>query len=368
MLFVSHSCQLAGAERSLIELVREAQRRTHEVQVFVPRKGPLQDTLWNLLGVRATVVPMHWWMSGRGRGLVGLVRLGQCLLELPIVAFSIWRARPDVVVVNTSMTPAAMLAASLSPASTLILVRESLLTNPSLASILSKRTILSLMHRWADQIVAVSSYVAGQCGTDLVIHSGVRGFATTKVTGPKGVLRAVFLGSLTPDKCPGEAVESVRLAREAGVDVRLRIYGGGTRQEVEQLHRDIFASQTGGHITYQGKVNGPGTAFQDADVLLMTSRNEAFGRVSVEALIAGVPVVGYDTGGTREILARGGGALVAPEPSAMAEVLVSLCRDPDWLSAIAEEADESGKLWIEKQSEKQMIDAVEAVAHAKSFR
>lgn len=38
------------------------------------------------------------------------------------------------------------------------------------------------------------------------------------------------------------------------------------------------------------------------DILLMCSKNEAFGRVTVEAMLAGIPVIGSNSGGTPEII------------------------------------------------------------------
>lgn len=361
ILFVSHSANLAGAERAMVDLIREARGRGHDVQAFVPRRGQLSDAIGRIRGARANVVPMHWWMSGRGGGIVGLIRVALCVLETPIVGLAIWRAKPDVILVNTSVTPAAMFAGSLSRAGTVVMVRESLITNPSLASVLPKGLIVRLIRKWADEIVAVSAYVAGQCGTNVVIHDGVPPFTAERVPGSPGVLRAVYLGSLTADKCPDEAVEAVRMARAAGADVRLSIYGGGTRQEVEQLGDRIAASRIAEYVTYRGEIDGPGPALAHAEVLLMTSRNEAFGRVTVEALIGGVPVVGYDAGGTREILAGGGGVLVAPNPSALAEVLISLWQDADRLSAMSERALQSGREWVDRRSDKAAIDLIEKV-------
>ena len=44
---------------------------------------------------------------------------------------------------------------------------------------------------------------------------------------------------------------------------------------------------------------------QEARALLMCSKNEAQGRVTVEAMFYGVPVIGLNSGGTREIIYDG---------------------------------------------------------------
>jgi len=60
----------------------------------------------------------------------------------------------------------------------------------------------------------------------------------------------------------------------------------------------------------------------------LASRNETFGRVVVEAMALGVPVIGTDTGGVPEIISdRVNGLLVPPnDPPALAVVIEKLFR------------------------------------------
>ena len=46
-------------------------------------------------------------------------------------------------------------------------------------------------------------------------------------------------------------------------------------------------------------------AIRAADVVLMCSRFESFGRVTVEAMLAGKPVIGAASGGTAELIQDG---------------------------------------------------------------
>ncbi len=65
-----------------------------------------------------------------------------------------------------------------------------------------------------------------------------------------------------------------------------------------------------------------------ADVFMLSSDHEGFGRVIVEAGLAGVPTVATDCPGPRELLAAGGGVLVPRgEAQALAAAVVALLRD-----------------------------------------
>ena len=56
--------------------------------------------------------------------------------------------------------------------------------------------------------------------------------------------------------------------------------------------------------------------FQAADLTLVTSEYEAFGRIAAESQACGIPVVSFDTGGLPEVVAEGVGGLLVPRGDA----------------------------------------------------
>ena len=55
-------------------------------------------------------------------------------------------------------------------------------------------------------------------------------------------------------------------------------------------------------MVFKGYVSDPYDTFHEADCLLMCSENEAFGRVTAEAMSACLPVIGKNSGGTPEVI------------------------------------------------------------------
>ena len=70
--------------------------------------------------------------------------------------------------------------------------------------------------------------------------------------------------------------------------------------------------------------------YREADVLVVPSLSEAFGKPAAEAMASGLPVVATRAGGIPEVVADGEtGLLVAPnDPLAMAEAIARVARDP----------------------------------------
>jgi glycosyltransferase involved in cell wall biosynthesis len=114
-------------------------------------------------------------------------------------------------------------------------------------------------------------------------------------------------------------IEAARLAREP---VHLEIYGDGTlRGDLERQAR-----QAGVEARFHGFVSEP---LAEVDVLVQPSRADNLPLAVLEAMAAGLPVIGTRVGGIPELVVDGEtGLLVEPEdPRALADALESLARD-----------------------------------------
>lgn len=125
----------------------------------------------------------------------------------------------------------------------------------------------------------------------------------------------------------------LRAAAQLEGDWRLILLGGGPqRDELARLADDLGVAA---RVEFRALV--PSTAmpaqYHDLDVLALPSLTrpnwkEQFGRVLVEAMASGVPVVGSDSGAIPDVIGDGG--LVVPEGdvNALAAALHKLCADP----------------------------------------
>lgn len=355
LIYVSHSAALAGAERSLLAHAASFSRQGLTVIVTVPRKGPLRSQV-QALGIRCQVVPTPLWMSARAKGFVGFGRLLLCMLSVPIWVVALLCWRPDAVLTNSAVVPSAAIAARLAAIPHACFIRESVLTNPTLQCPVGRRRALRLLSRLSKQVFVVSEYVRQQW-----LAATGRGSGVTVVSPPilfEGIAReanplkenvprvaALFAGAFTADKGLDDALRAVSMVDD-GLGLHLYIAGGGSPASYARAQARTVELGIDDVVEFLGWVNDLNCIVQEASVLIMPSRNEAFGRVTVEALAAGVPVIAYDTGGSSEILARGGGILVEPKAEALADAIEIFASSPGLRAKLAAETRDAASPYL----------------------
>jgi N-acetyl-alpha-D-glucosaminyl L-malate synthase BshA len=102
---------------------------------------------------------------------------------------------------------------------------------------------------------------------------------------------------------------------------------GPERPAAEEEARMLGVSDS---IFFLGKIDSVAPLLSDADVFLLPSQSESFGLSALEALAAGVPVVGSDAGGLPEVVASGETGLLYPvgDVESMAAGVLSILGDP----------------------------------------
>ena len=109
--------------------------------------------------------------------------------------------------------------------------------------------------------------------------------------------RIGFLGRLDPVK---QVDQLLRTMCELDPRYELHIFGDGA--ERENLQRLTLGLHLSSRVTFHGTVASPVDALRAIDLLVLPSQAEGFGLVLIEAMAAGVPVVGTDVDGIRDVI------------------------------------------------------------------
>lgn len=333
LLFISHSSELLGAERSLLEIVGFATTHGHDVVVACPGPGPLVDELARL-GADVRLVPIHSWLGPRqGIPPLGLVRVHQVLRSIGGIDDLITEVRPDVIVTNTITTPSGAFAARRASVPHVWIVRESFLTNSQLRSAVSKRTIARLVSQLSTRVCCVSQFVADQLvqasGDPNLIPTVVRpspkGAWTSRAHDPGTPLALLLPGYFSREKGQHLAIIAVWLAKRSGTSVRLTLVGRGSRPYIGLLRALRFMLGLRTDVALLPWQDSLDSLYAQSDATLLTSSGEAYGRVLAEAITRGRPPIAFDRGGVSEVTGPSAGILVSHRSAkCLAEAFVEL--------------------------------------------
>ena len=154
--------------------------------------------------------------------------------------------------------------------------------------------------------------------------------------GGAGAVRVLLPGRLTEWKGQRILVEAARRLHDGGTAQPLRVALVGDAQGREAYREALSAmieeADLSRIVTLAGHVDDMPAAYAWSDVVVSAStRPEAFGRVAVEAMATGRPVVATNHGGSAETVVDGEtGRLVPPgDADALAEAIGALARDPE---------------------------------------
>jgi glycosyltransferase involved in cell wall biosynthesis len=155
--------------------------------------------------------------------------------------------------------------------------------------------------------------------------------------------RLLLLGRASSEKGQLDAIEAVAICAEEGLRFELQLVGVDGEKAARELARYAEQRGVGQLVRIAGWTDDAQNFYRWADATLMLSRNEAYGRVTVESVLSGTPVIGYRAGGTSEILSDGGGALVEPNVTALAKQMRWLAGNPDVFERLQAEALSRGR-------------------------
>lgn len=384
-LFVHHAATPYGASRSLLESVRAVQARS-EVLVALPGRGPL-TALLEREGVRYAILPLcvvYYCSLAKSlptHGAAAWLRgLGHLIAQALRVPANVTRLRrlirdfdPDVVVINSATLLVSGWAARGSGRRVAWHVREVIGTE---ASRLMKRLIAGVLGRSSDVLIANSEYSRrdlesiGLAKARLVPNGlDADRFGPKRPLDPSGIRNVGWVGQIYRQKGWHVLAEAAFLLHPRRPDWTYLVVGAssgrraGTPPRADQeeavfrrVVRDFGLEK---NFCFAGEQSDPEPWYRRMDCLVAPSvAPESFGRVLIEAMVCGVPVIASRIGAYPEIVEDGlTGILVEPaDPRALAEAMDALLGDPGRLEAMGRAARESvrrrfdarsvaGRLW-----------------------
>lgn len=278
IVFISGAAEPWGAEHSLRLLAPAL--RDHGFRVEIWCSSPETARF-----LRATGVPVRQLVAEGGR-----------LRRVRAFARLIRRERPACVVVfSLHLLPVLALGGRRARSATrFVLDLHDVPRNPMDA------VLVRLLGRSLTGLVAISEFVR-EWAARIPVPTRVVPRPISPVDAapvPSTDFRVGVVGRVDPEK---NIELAIRMVADMPENVRLRVYGRshlGDGSHLREL-QDLADSLAPGRVDFPGQVPQD-EVYSNIDVLLVANPNEPSGRTVGEAMIAGIPVVTPDRGGSRE--------------------------------------------------------------------
>lgn len=212
----------------------------------------------------------------------------------------------DIVHINSSASSIGLVAAHLAKVKTLWHLRE-FVTEDQNNLFWDEEKRVKQMNS-VDKLIAVSYSVKEKFYrigvNDIeVIYDGVdvSNYKPRKIE-KKKEYNITIAGTISQSKGQLDAVKAMKYLENVRNDVKLNIYGVGNENYLKQLMKESNLLGNNNIINFRGFSQNISEVWNSADVALICSKKEAFGRVTAEALASGCMVIGTNTGGTGELL------------------------------------------------------------------
>ena len=321
VLVLSHSSELSGgAERSMLDLFDEWVSKGLVEPYFILRK-PLAGLEKEITkrGWRYTSVYYTNWAQRNPTTRKDSIFLNTKTNSKAIYEIEklIDEISPDIVMTNTIISPWAALAAYYKQVPHVWFVREfGTIDHGHIFEIGRDKTfhdigILSKMVITNSNTVSqnISEFIDDDKLTVLynpfkIIK--IQEQATESIQNPfvkKDSLKLIMIGRISESKGQSNAADAVGRLVKKGYNIELCIVGSPSlRDDDASLRRVIEKYEIQDRVHIVGQKTNPLPYVAAADIGVMASRMEAFGRVTFEYMVLGKPVIGAKSGATPELI------------------------------------------------------------------
>ena len=171
----------------------------------------------------------------------------------------------------------------------------------SMTDLQSKR-LLEYLPVQAEQIEVIPNWISKD---KIVTLQSPRMLYARKLVDSKAQFKAVMTSRLDPQKGQDLAIQAIYILKQQNIRADLFIVGENTKNEMDfKTYLETLSMSLGlqDQIHFLGYMENLSEIYNFADVLLVPSWEETFGRVIIEAMAVGLPSIASNAGGVPDII------------------------------------------------------------------
>lgn len=318
LTIISHMSELYGAPRSLLPII-DILVKSFDVHVVTFGDTGMPQTL-EKKGIPYTIIPLVKY--DKKKILSRIKRKIQNYYGDYYFTFMVKKVlktlNPDLVYVNTVSRGAPVIAADSLGIPVIVHVRESILyfnkskfidrrrihavtTIPKCYFTVSESTKQMIV----DQGVDDKKVFCVHSGIDLTSFSPDNNIRCDNIFG--------FVGNMTERKGIKDFIQISTSLINKNKSLSSYVIGGNPNSNIFKQTYNLVPKDLRGQFVFTGKVDSVSEYYKKMSVFCLTSKEEPFARVLIEAMGAALPVIAFDTGGVKELVDDGINGYVIPQ-------------------------------------------------------
>lgn len=323
VLFVAYQASMYGANKSLFNLIMDLKDRYNiEPCVLMMEEGDFSKLL-NDNNVEVIVMNYYRWMT-IGNGIKSRIKSFFKIILNRIkykkIIDKLKERKFDIVHTNSSITDIGSEIAMKLKVPHVWHIREYGIDDYNMYYMLPQN-IIRKKYINSDRVIAISESIFNYYCDELRLCSKdncevvYNGLPIPEQYDKKHLKDEVFnfciCGVVTENKNQLQAIEACYILKNKGIDqFKLHIIGGQDEKYLSLLEEKIIKYDISDNVIFWGYRRDVSELLKGMDVGIMTSRKEAFGRVTIEYMLNYMPVIGADSGGTTELIEDGKNGLL----------------------------------------------------------
>lgn len=316
LMAASDNYEGSGAFRSMVKLCALLRNEfNHNVYVLLSRDGT-GEKLLDDNNIPYYKIRSYNWIIKESETYnpyiraIGLVKKNKNRKSVKQIKELIKKLDIDIVHLNTSWTYAPAVAAAELNVPYVWHIREFLEEDQN-ARMWNRNYGYSLM-KGASQVIAISKSIKAKYdalldnGKVVTVFNGVDDseFADKYHEVLKdNKAKLLIVGTISENKGQIQLLKACVKLKERGITCfKLDIVGKGNAEYENKLKSFCGDNELNGFVEFVGFESNCADCYKNADITFVCSRAEAFGRVTVEAMMAGSLIIGADAGATPELI------------------------------------------------------------------
>lgn len=352
ILFFSNYSELYGANRSMLTIIEYLKNRGNNVKLILPTQGSICKEL-ERKGIAYIIVKMFtqlYYYKFQLKYLAVPILDFFTMLKLSKLTRIAREFQPDLIYSNTSAEMVGIKIAKRIGTKHISHIREFMNLDHGAKYLLGNKAKRDYINQ-SDGVIYVSNSVAESVnmGQPLrkwqqVIYNGIKTEGEYRNIPFTKELNLGIVGIFDPAKGQDIAIQTMPKILKIYPKAKLHLWGDKAGKYKQRLIRLVEKLSLQNHVIFHGYETDANKIYRDMHVLLMCSRCEGFGRVTIEAMQRGIPVLGYNSGGTSELIKNGENGYLFNNENECIDGLKNMLQSPDVFNQFRKKAFEDSRL------------------------